>query len=954
MRFRQIWAPVAAAFLLLSTFPAEAQGPKPRLAAALEGSQRVALAGTRPAQATHGIDQGAMPADTQIKGITLVFNRSAAQQAELATLLTAQQDTASPLYHQWLTPDQFAARFGVAASDIASVQTWLQTQGFQVEGVSRSRDRITFNGTAGQVANAFGTELHRYAFADRVHFAPATDLSLPAALAPMVAAVLRLSDFHPHRQVKLASAVGRPAYTSGQTGNHFLTPSDMATMYDVSSTYKAGYNGAGQSIAIVAQSYITTAPITAFQTGAGLAANTPTLVLVPNTGVAAIDPVGDGDEGESQLDVEYASGMAPGANILVVYTGDNSNAGVFESLMYAVSENLAPIISGSYGQCEIDLQTSTGASQLKAAVDQTVQQASAQGQTVLFSDGDQGSTDCYGDTYVTAVQQQSLAVDFPASVPNVTAVGGTEMQAGTFASGNTQYWQSATGTDVVSSLLSYVPEAAWNEDALNPLSSGGGGASVLYPRPSWQAGVPGIPAGANRLLPDIALQASIQSPGFIYCTDDPADLARLNDSSSCSNGLRGPSGTFLTAGGTSFATPIFAGMLAVLNQVKHATGQGNINPTLYNLAANASTYASAFHDVTSGSNACTASATYCSAAGASLYPTTTGYDQATGLGSIDFAKLVAAWPSSAMTALAATTVVVQPASTVPAPGASDAISISVSPQAGAGKAAPTGTLQIAVDGKAVTPLLPLVNGAATYSYTAPAGVGSHAITAAYSGDSVYAASTGTGIVTVGQIAASGSFSLAAQALTVPYNGSQSTSFVITPAAGYTGTVLLSLTYPASAPTLCYSLSNPNSNGYNVPLITGGPVTGTLTIGEGTACTASPTGHMVLKTGGGVASIRDARPGLPSRRWPEGIGLAGLLCAGFAVRRPRRLPALLSVTLLAGLAVGLSGCGSNSGAATLPTPTPVAAQPQTLTVTLTGADTVSTGITNSTTLALTLK
>ncbi len=957
MRLCQLWVPVAAFALLLSSQVSHADGPKPRLTAPINNADRVRLADAHPELAAKpislGVDQGALPADTSLQGVTLVFNRTAAQQADLSTLLAAQQNPASALYHHWLTPDQFAARFGVADADIAKTQVWLQAQGFQVSGTSRSRDRVTFNATAGQVAAAFRTEIHRYASTRGTHFAPAGDLSLPATLAPMVAGVLRLSDLHPQRRTRLQPAAVRPAYTSSQTGDHFLTPSDVATMYDLTPTYKAGYNGAGQSVAIIGQSYIETAPVAAFQSGAGLAANLPTMVLVPNTGVNGINPVGDGDEGESQLDVEYASGMAPGATIFFVYTGDDSNSGVFDSLQYAISENIAPVISGSYGLCEPDLQAE-GSSGVQAAnvINQEVLQANAQGQTVIFSSGDSGSTDCYGDPNLTTpAAQEVLAVDFPASIPSVTAMGGTQMAAGTFAATNTQYWQSASGTDVISSLLSYVPETAWNEDISgnSTISSGGGGTSVLFPRPSWQAGVAGIPTGTNRLVPDLALQASVESPGYIYCTSDPSDLAFSNLTSSCTNGLRSPSSTFVTAGGTSFAAPIFAGMLAVLNQATHATGQGNVNQTLYTLAANAGTYSGAFHDITAGSNACAAGPTYCSTAGASSYAATTGYDEATGLGSIDFAKLVAAWPVSAAASLTATTTVATPATGTPTGGATDQITITIAPQ-GSSTDTPTGTVQIAVDGAVITPTLPLSNGKASYTYTAPATTGSYVVTAIYSGDTVFASSTGTAVLNVGSATPTGSFALAAANLTVVYNSTGTANISITPAAGYTGTVALSLSYPSNAPTLCYALSNSQSNGSNVPLINSLPVPVTLTIGEGTIC-GTTTAGAVLPGGGRVVlnATRGRAPGPPMRRWPEGIAFAGLFGAGLFLRRSRRLPSLLGLVFLAAVGLGLSGCGGSNGGTTTPVnPT------KALTLTLTGTDSINTSISNSTTFTLTLQ
>lgn len=954
MKLRLTWAPLVTCFLLMSALCGVAQGPQPRLKAAISGDSRVVLPGTRPGQAARGVDQGAVAAAMPLKGVTLVFSRTAAQQADLDTLLAAQANPSSALYHHWLTPDEFATRFGVADSDIATVESWLQSQGFAIDSVARSRNQITFDGTAGEVAAAFGTTLHRYQFPDRVHFAPSTDLSVPAALAPLVADVMHLSDFVPRAHKLLRKAGVQPAYTSSVSpGNHYLTPLDVATMYDMKSTYNAGFNGAGQAIAIVGESSIDMSSITAFQAGAGLKSNLPNMVLVPSTGVPGINALSDGDEGESQLDVEYATGMAPGANIFLVYTGDSPNHNVFDSLQYAVTEDIAPIISGSYGTCETFVS-----SQSAVVFSQIAQQAATQGQTILFSAGDNGSTDCFGQT-TNVTQEEALAVDFPGSVPLITALGGTEMQTGTYSATNTQYWQSANGTDVISSLLSYVPEAVWNEDNTRGISSGGGGASVLYTRPTWQAGVAGLPAGTNRLVPDLSLQSSVSSPGYIYCTTDPSDLDAESLTNSCANGLRSSSGYFAVAGGTSFATPIMAGMLAVLNQAKGISAQGSINATLYGLASNSATYASAFHDVTTGSNACTAGVNYCSGTATTLYQAGSGYDEATGLGSIDFANLVAAWPAAAGAApgKVASTTSLTAATLTPASGATDVVTITVN---SSGATTPTGTVTLIVDGGSATSVT-LSGGKASFTYPGTTVGGSHVVVAAYSGDGATLPSRGTVSLTLaGSTTPSGSFSLTSQPITLFYNGEGQGTIAVTPAAGYTGTVVFSLSYPASAPTLCYQTTSTQEPGASNFTLGGGTgASGVLLMGEGTACTTTGTGAVVLSSGQKTARLGHSKPLFPGSdgpgsRVPEGIALAGLAGFGLTWRKRRKsLSGLSGSLLMAGLALGLglgiSGCGGGSA----PTTTTPVNQLQTVTVTLTGVDSVNPAISASTTFALTI-
>src|SRR5260370_17575145 len=141
-----------------------------------------------------------MPGNTRLNGMSIYFNRSAAQQADLEALIAAQQDPSSPQYHQWLTPDQFASRFGMAQSDIDKVQSWLQQQGFSIDSVARSRNMIRFSGTAAQLQSAFSTQMHYYQTGSEKHFSPSTALSLPAAVPPAVLGIRHRNDVRPQPQ----------------------------------------------------------------------------------------------------------------------------------------------------------------------------------------------------------------------------------------------------------------------------------------------------------------------------------------------------------------------------------------------------------------------------------------------------------------------------------------------------------------------------------------------------------------------------------------------------------------------------------------------------------------------------------------------------------------------------------------------------------------------------------
>ncbi|MBT9330987.1 S53 family peptidase [Paracidobacterium acidisoli] len=654
-----------------------------RVSQAIGESGRVALAGTIDPRAAAQFDTGPVAAGMKINGMTMVFAPTAEQQADLDALVKAQQTPGSAEYHQWLTPAEYGSRFGLSDSDLAKVEAWLEQQGFSVDRVANSRDSITFSGTAEQVQAAFQTEIHQFRIGGETHFANAAAIKVPAALSGVVRTVRNLNDFRPKPFVRFRPQTAEeagPGFTSSQGGSHYLTPKDVATIYDINAAYNSGYTGTGQTIAIMGQSAVELSDIENFQSAAGLTVKAPTMVLVPGSGGSAVV---SGDEAESDLDLEYSGGIAKGATIDFVYTGNNPNYGVFDSIQYAVDEDIAPIISVSYGDCETDLGSSN-----YAALNAILEQGASQGQTIVAASGDDGSTACYGIKGMTTTEQEALAVNFPASSQYATGLGGTEFPAADVASTNTTYWDSASGSDVISSALSYIPEGAWNDDssslgAMYALSAGGGGASGLTARPSWQTGA-GIPSGNARLVPDISLDSSADRAGYLYCSSDTSGWSS-EQKASCNSSFRDASSQDLTvAGGTSFAAPIFAGMMAILNQKQNATGQGVVNATLYTMAANAATYASAFHDITSGSIACSAGPSYCSAAGESGFSAGTGYDEATGLGSIDLYNLLMAWPSGSSTgsgsgsgsfALQATNVTV-------AAGSSGSSTVTVTPSGG--------------------------------------------------------------------------------------------------------------------------------------------------------------------------------------------------------------------------------------------------------------------------------
>ncbi|MFI5087479.1 MAG: protease pro-enzyme activation domain-containing protein [Terriglobales bacterium] len=579
-------------------------------------------------------DQGVAAGSMMLNRMVMTFSHSVAQQADLDALLSEQQNPLSPYYHQWFSPEQFADRFGLSASDIAKVMDWLQGQGFSVDETARSRSYVAFSGTASQVEAAFGTPIHHFLVNGELHYANVSNPKLPWPLAAVVTGIHGLNDFRPKPRGV------RPQFTSSLSGNHYLAPDDFATIYNLHALYNSGIDGTGQKIAIMGQTDLILSDIATFRSVSGLPASAPTVVLVPGSR----DPgVVSGDIVEANLDVQWAGAVAPKATIVYV----NSNNGAFDSLNYAISQNLAPVISISYGDCEPNFSNSD----INTLVSWG-QQANLQGQTIVGPSGDSGAADCdYPLTPNSVVTSAifGLAVDIPAALPYVTGVGGT-----TFNEGAGTFW-SLTNNLSNGSALSYIPEIAWNDTAYEIANGGslaatGGGVSKLFAKPSWQVGA-GVPADGQRDVPDISFAASFDHDGYLICSQG-----------SCVNGYRDANSFVFVVGGTSGGVPTFAGIVALINQKLGGT-QGNVNSRLYVLAG---TSTDAFHDITVGDNRvpCIAGTTDCPPGTSSIgYSAGVGYDLVTGLGSVNACNLVMEWngaqPDFTVAAVTGTANVVQ-------------------------------------------------------------------------------------------------------------------------------------------------------------------------------------------------------------------------------------------------------------------------------------------------------
>jgi subtilase family serine protease len=573
-------------------------------------------------------DKGKVSDSFKLDHVTMAFRLSQAQQSTLTTLLHKLQDSSSSSFHKWLTPEQFGSQFGLSPNDVNQIVAWLENQGFVVDEVARSHMWVAFSGTAAQVEDAFHTEIHNYLVDGKIYYANAGNPAVPSAIADVVLGFRGLDNFRPKPRavIRRVAPGALPHFTSSISGDHFLTPNDIGTIYDINSLYDSGINGAGESIAVTGQTDIYSNDITAFRAAAGLATNNPTIILIPGSG----DPgVSTNDLPEADLDLEWSAGIAPNATIIYVNSG--TAGGAFDSLQYAIDQGLAPVVSISYGECEADWASAT-----LQALAELAEQANAEGMTVVAASGDDGATDCDEPTTpkgIVTIATHGLAVDAPASIPYVTGVGGTE-----FNEGSGDYW-SSTNNSNNGSALSYIPEIAWNDTSSSVgLAASGGGASTVFSKPAWQTGT-GVPNDGARDVPDIALDASPIHDGYLICSDG-----------SCVNGFRESNEDLTVVGGTSAGAPIFSAILSLVNEeTNSSTGQGNVNYVLYPLATQQPT---AFHDITTGNNKepCQKGSTDCPNGGEIGYMAGTGYDQVTGLGSVDVANFVAAWKSVASSA----------------------------------------------------------------------------------------------------------------------------------------------------------------------------------------------------------------------------------------------------------------------------------------------------------------
>jgi hypothetical protein len=697
----------------------------------IDESSLVVLTGNHHPLATAANDRGEVAPDLPMDRMLLVLTRDATAEAELQQILASQQDKSSPDFHAWLSPSEFGERFGVAKSDLQKLTAWLESHGFRVNRIGQGAMTIEFTGTAGQVKEAFHAPIHTYMVNGEKHYANASDPQIPAALASVVAGVATLHNFRKKPAIRVLGQGSRIANTSlwqpeftfsGAAGvEHFLAPGDFAKIYNTAKLYQNGIDGTGQSIAIVARNNINLSDVQIFRIAFGLPVNDPEIILDgPDPGNA----LGQ-EETEADLDVEWSGAIAPRATIkFVVSASSNSTDGVDLSALYIVDNNFAPVLSMSFGECEKSVGTAEN-----TFFNNLWEQAATQGITVMVSSGDNGPAGCDVANETTPASG-GLAVNGLASTTFDIAVGGTQFNEN---GADSTYWSSTNAPDQ-SSALGYIPENVWNESCADPNACGaaslfasGGGASSLYSKPSWQVG-PGVPNDGKRDLPDVSLDAAAGHDGYLLCQDGI-----------CTTNSNGQLINAEFVGGTSASTPAFAAIMALIVQQTNSR-QGQANFVLYPLAAsqndancNSSTGPQSqciFNDITQGNN---------NVPGQTGFSAGVGYDQATGLGSVNAAMLASNWQNETFRS---TITSLQLSPTNLTHGQPVTATVSVAPSAGTGT--PTGDVALLAAGTQGVNLGNLSNGTISGAVQTLSG-GTYSVTASYGGDGTFGASISTGV-----------------------------------------------------------------------------------------------------------------------------------------------------------------------------------------------------------------
>ncbi len=573
-------------------------------------------------------DRGAVPDSFPLPHMLLQLKRSPQMEAEVVRYADEVTDKKSPNFRHWLTAKEIGDKWGPSEQDINTITHWLESHGFSVYGVHPNRLVIDFSGTAANLKEAFHTEVHYLEVNGKLHFANMTNPQFPAALSPAMLGIVQIHDFAP--QAHLVPKAPN-YYVSGTLMP--LVPADFETIYNVNPLLRQGVDGRGQTVTILEDSDSYSNDVATYRsTFLGKYTLGSFTTVHPSGSNACTDPGANAADSESDLDGEVASAMAPNANIVMAVCADTTTFGGLLALENLVATSAPSIVSMSYGVCEAANYLPSN-----VAFSTAFQTASIGGSSIFVSSGDGGSSACAGDfTNGTLYSYPGIGVTgWGESIYNVS-VGGTDFEdfynADKPANGGapvTTYW-ATTNTPTDGSAKSYIPEVPWNDSCAGYLiynlegyttpagtsgfcnstlaktnnaflstGAGSGGPSacatggtsadqtsylevadkcVGYAKPSWQSGVYGNPADGVRDIPDVSLFASNGFWGHyaVVCWSDT-----VNGGTSCS----GAPSTWDGFGGTSVATPMMAGIQALVNEYRGLNKIGNPNPTYYAIAA---------------------------------------------------------------------------------------------------------------------------------------------------------------------------------------------------------------------------------------------------------------------------------------------------------------------------------------------------------------------------------
>jgi hypothetical protein len=535
-------------FAVTNAFSAFAfeQGSPNQITAVVDDAQVVTLAGNVHPLARAEFDQGAIAPETHLDRLVLLLQPSPAQRADLDALVAAQQDPGSALFHNWLTPAQYAVRFGATHHDLTRISNWLQEHGLTVDEIPAGNSLVVFSGTAEQVEETFHTGMHRFLVEGVSHIANLQDPQIPKALAGVVAGIVSLHDFRRTAASTVHQPLGDLIQVSRESSH--LSPSGFASIYDLHSLYSAGITGAGVNIAIIGRSSIHLEDVDTFRSTLGLSPNSPAVVAVgPNPGFVS------GDEEAAILAVEWSGALAPAASVqLVTAASTEATDGVDLAAQYAVNHPSATILSIGFSSCESEM----GHTEL-AFYNALWEQAASEGITAIVSSGNSGAAGC---AMSAAAPEGAPSVNGLCSSQYSACVGGTE-----FSESLHQTKSDMAVAEAGDNLPpGYLPERVWNEsgdrDALE-IRASGGGVSTIYAQPDWQKNIRGTGAAQGmRAVPDVALAAATNNGFMTY-----------------------QKGAWWSSGGTAAASSAFAAIMALVVQSNAGNGQGNINPSLYRL-----------------------------------------------------------------------------------------------------------------------------------------------------------------------------------------------------------------------------------------------------------------------------------------------------------------------------------------------------------------------------------